>query len=374
MSIQPAAPSTNPVVNGETVTGQNGGQPAAAEPAAGTGTGDDGAPTIVTKAGGVESKALSDPPPKPGPFSRFFHTSTSGADDCGVTEEALRGFRARVRSNDNVTNEVAEELSAALRQAERIRALNLYIPGAADQLGFIVECLLAPKPLLILARDERLNLQVQIYRHAGWISRALAAISSGSQAGLVLTALGISFVLWTLVMALLQFVNLASHPGATATGAAATHAPLGGFLPANIFFMDARALGIITFAALIGGIVSIATRLNDFSRVRDLDPFAMFWTAMLKPLIGVVLAVFILATLEGRVITFGFLGTDLLDALSGTTTAGNVESKATQALYIFWMLGFLAGFSERFAWDFVDRSEGVASGSPGGQAGGAKQQ
>jgi hypothetical protein len=33
-------------------------------------------------------------------------------------------------------------------------------------------------------------------------------------------------------------------------------------------------------------------------------------------------------------------------------------------LYVLWVLGFLAGFSERFAWDFVDRAQGVASAAP----------
>jgi hypothetical protein len=347
MSIQPAASSTNPAVNAETVAVSNE-QPAATGLRTGDGTGNQGAPKIVAKAAAAETKTASGRSPRPGTFRRFFRTSTLGADDCGVTAEALRRFRERVRSKDDVTNEVAEELSAALRQAERIRAHDLYIPGAADQLTFIVECLLAAKPLLILARDERLNLQVEIYRRAGRIIRLLATISSGSQVGLVLTALGISFVLWTLIMAVVAFL------------AHLTQGSNGKVIPANIFFMDPRALAIITFAALIGGIVSIATRLNDFSRVRDLDPFAMFWTAMLKPLIGVVLAVFILATLEGRIITFSFLGPDLLDAIS----AGEVGNNATQALYIFWMLGFLAGFSERFAWDFVDRTEGAASGNP----------
>lgn len=283
-------------------------------------------------------------------FARFFQrrpTTNLGADDC-LTYEQLKELRRRVRSNNNATDEVAEELSAALRQAEQIRSQDLYIAGVYDQLSFIVDCLLAEKPQLILARDGRLSLQLEIYRRAGWISRTLATISSGSPVGLVLSALIIAFVLWSVFMGALQFI---SH-----------NTFIKRAIPTDLFFMDGRALAIITSAALIGGIVSIATRLNEFSRVRDLDPFAMFWTAMLKPLIGVVLAVFILATLEGNILSFGFLPPASLAALPQDPLTG----PAFQALYILWVLGFLAGFSERFAWDFVGRAQGVASGSPGG--------
>jgi hypothetical protein len=276
-------------------------------------------------------------------FYRTGRTSTSGADDC-LTYEQLKALRECVRSHDDVTDEVAEELAAALRQAERIRSQDLYIPGVYDQLKFIVDCLLAPKPQLILARDARLNLQVEIYRQAGPISRTLAAISSGSSVGLVLSALVIAFFLWTMIMFALLFVSSRKY------------------IPTGVFFMDARAFAIITSAALIGGIVSIATRLNEFSRVRDLDPFAMFWTAMLKPLIGVVLSVFILATLEGNILSFGFLPWASFSALSKTPDS----EEAIKALYILWVFGFLAGFSERFAWDFVGRAQSAASGNPGG--------
>jgi hypothetical protein len=129
----------------------------------------------------------------------------------------------------------------------------------------------------------------------------------------------------------------------------------------DIFFMDGRAITVIVSAAFIGGVVSIATRLREFSRVRDLDPFAMFWTALLKPLIGVVLAMFILATLAGGVISFGFLDSDPFGL-----TKPAPQPVAPKTLYVLWVLGFLAGFSERFAWDFVDRAQGVAAGGLGG--------
>ncbi len=270
-----------------------------------------------------------------------------------MTYDQLRQLRERVRSKDDVTDEVAEELSAALQQAERIRVRNIYVAGAYDQLTFIVDCLLAAKTQLVLARDERLNLQIQIYSQARGIFKLLAKISSGNPVGLVLSALGFASVFWTLIMGVLFLISHEVRKGNLTFE--------GGKNISDIFFMDGTALTIITSAALLGGIVSIATRVNEFSRARDLDPFAIFWTAMLKPLIGVVLAIFILATLEGNVLNLGILKQNWQDGLSKRP----MTNDAMQTLYILWMLGFLAGFSERFAWDFVGRAQGVASGTPG---------
>jgi hypothetical protein len=35
---------------------------------------------------------------------------------------------------------------------------------------------------------------------------------------------------------------------------------------------------------------------------------------------------------------------------------------AFETIHVLWVIGFLAGFSERFAWDFVDRAQGRAAG------------
>jgi len=159
--------------------------------------------------------------------------------------------------------------------------------------------------------------------------------------------------------------------------------------------MDAKPLQVIVTAAFVGGVVSIATRMREFTRIRDLDPFAMFWTAMLKPLIGATLSVFLFATLAGGVISFGFLPEDPFALKAAENATGVVKAAenaigaekppenaigdqqaldatdthhtiAEKTLYVLWVLGFLAGFSERFAWDFVDRTQGVASGGLGG--------
>jgi hypothetical protein len=128
--------------------------------------------------------------------------------------------------------------------------------------------------------------------------------------------------------------------------------------------MESKPLLVIVTAAFIGGVVSIATRLHEFTRIRDLDPFSMFWTATLKPLIGVILSVFLFATLAGGVISFGFLDPNPFGL--GQPDVPNARHViADKTLYVLWVLGFLAGFSERFAWDFVDRTQGVAAGGLG---------
>ncbi len=262
-----------------------------------------------------------------------------------VSDAQMQEFHALALAA-KATDEVAQELSAALGMAHQIRARGCGIDLAYPRLKFIFDCLLAEPAKLILARDERLRLQMDLYQHAGWLSRILARISSGSSAALVLAALVASLLVWG-VISLAVYALLM----------------LDGFnLPRLIFFMDGKALIVITSAAFLGGVVSIATRLREFSKVTDLDPWAMFWTAMLKPLVGVVLSLFILVTLAGGVVSFGFLdGAGNPMALVDGKAA--VEPAVTdKVLYVLWMLGFLAGFSERFAWDFVDRASGVAEG------------
>ncbi len=269
-------------------------------------------------------------------------TTAQGADDC-LTAAQMEELRSLVRGKE-LKDDVAEEVSATLALAQSIRSRDIYIEGAHDRLKFILDSLLAPKPQLILASDGRLRLQIEVYARSGITSRALAYISAGSPTALVLAALLTSLVLWTCVVLIVRTLVDANSRIAT-----------------DIFFMDGRAITVIVSAAFIGGVVSIATRLREFSRVRDLDPFAMFWTALLKPLIGVVLAMFILATLAGGVISFGFLESDPFGL-----TKPPPQAVAPKTLYVLWVLGFLAGFSERFAWDFVDRAQGVAAGGLGG--------
>ena len=212
------------------------------------------------------------------------------------------------------------------------------IDDAAARLGFIFDCLLATPPKLALAQDERLRLQVENHRHAGWLTGTLAWVSAGSPVALVLLALGLSLVIWVVAFAVLGLMAQVDQESALRA-------------------VDMTALATVSYAAVVGGILSIATRLKEFSRVRDLDPFAMFWTALLKPLIGVLLTIFVLAALVGGVVSLGaLLGDNAFDGY------GTPEGLSPQTIHVLWVIGFLAGFSEHFAWDFIDRAQGPADG------------
>jgi hypothetical protein len=268
---------------------------------------------------------------------------TGGSTEPPLSKEQVQELRQMARDSKATEPEIADELSIALGLAHRIRSDGYQVDLAYERLKFIFECLTAENAKLTLARDERVRLQLDIYKHAGIVSRMLAHISSGSSAALVIAALATSMLVWAI---LVLVVRLLSDSG------------ISSIVP-DLFFMNGRVLTVVASGAFLGGIISIVSRLREFSRVTDLDPFAMFWTAMLKPLIGVVLAVFILATLAGGIISFGFLG----DFFSfGGDAGGNSPAKhlvSEKNLYILWTLAFLAGFSERFAWDFVDRAQGV---------------
>ena len=277
----------------------------------------------------------------------------SGVRPPALSDEQMEKLRARVRDGAATDPAILEELSTTLGVAHRIRCDGLKIDQAYARLWFTVDCLLDAVPRLVLARDERLRLQFDIYSQSGFISQLLARISANSSAAMVITALLMSVFIWTIVAIVIS--TLSHNKFST--------------LVAYVFFMNGKVLTVVASGAFIGGLTSIASRLREFSRVRDLDPLGMFLTAMFKPLIGVVLSTFILATLAGGVISFGFLGDFLGFDTNNTQGAFEISGKTQDAfqisdktLYILWMLAFLAGFSERFAWDFVDRAQGIAQG------------
>jgi len=110
------------------------------------------------------------------------------------------------------------------------------------------------------------------------------------------------------------------------------------------FIMPADLASPLAFAAFVGGLVSLLSRIEEFASLYIFDPFLVFLNSFLKPLIGTVLALTIFAILKSNVVQ-----------VSGLT----LELAQDGYRYVFWAFGFVAGFSERLAGDFIARAETV---------------
>jgi hypothetical protein len=88
-----------------------------------------------------------------------FRSPAMGANDC-LTAAQMEELRRQTCGKD-VTDAVAEELSATLGLAQSIRSRDIYIEGAYGRLKFILDCLLFAKPQLILCASDRSLCQVR---------------------------------------------------------------------------------------------------------------------------------------------------------------------------------------------------------------------
>jgi hypothetical protein len=121
--------------------------------------------------------------------------------------------------------------------------------------------------------------------------------------------------------------------------------PLGYFLFRRISAVK-EILGVnvsmligVALAGALGSIVSIMVRLQDFVSVNVKDPTVIFFTGFFKPIVGMSFAMFVFATINAGILPLAI----------------KVDTPA--AGYFFLALGFISGFSERFAQDVASRAE-----------------
>ncbi len=96
---------------------------------------------------------------------------------------------------------------------------------------------------------------------------------------------------------------------------------------------------IIVFSSFLGSVVSVVTRIGylDQSSYR---PLSIYMNVLFRPLISLAFALFIYAVLQTGLISF--LGLSLAGA---------------KGIATLWVVGFLAGYSERFSKDFISETE-----------------
>lgn len=93
---------------------------------------------------------------------------------------------------------------------------------------------------------------------------------------------------------------------------------------------------LLVHAAFIGSIGSILVRVRDYLTPNVIGPLGLYVSVLTKPFVAVAFALLVYTVLKAGLISF--LGVDL---------------GGPQGPYLAWLLGFLSGFSERFAKDFI---------------------
>jgi hypothetical protein len=190
--------------------------------------------------------------------------------------------------------------------------------------GAAIPALISSKPELVFARTLRIRAEMCLLRRNGWSTRHLISATDGSPTMIVGLGTLLAAAVGTVGRLLWLWLQSKGHG-------------------TSLFPLDATLAPQVVSAAYLGGLVSILTRLQSFSKLRDFDPMFLFLNAFAKPFVGAVFGLFAYAAVKSGLVP---LDPAVVDHAS---------------LYSLWAIGFLAGFSERFANDLVSRGEGFAA-------------
>lgn len=109
-------------------------------------------------------------------------------------------------------------------------------------------------------------------------------------------------------------------------------------IPEHFFGISSSLILLVAGSGAIGSIVSIMSRVGEFSDMETKNHIVYFLTGLFKPIIGTSFAIFIFCLIKA-----GIVPIDL----------GN----ETREVLVISAIAFLSGFSERFASDFTKKAE-----------------
>ena len=217
-----------------------------------------------------------------------------------------------------------ERREAGRSEQQHEHAKDSLVRRLVRKAGAAIPALISDKPELVFARTLRIRAEMQLLRRNGWSTRHLIALTDGSPTmivGLGVLGAAATGLLASLLSPLLQAYGVA----------------------ASVIPFDGAQAPVAVAAAYLGGLVSILCRLQSFSKLRDFDPMFLFLNALAKPFVGAVFGLFAYAAVKSGLVP---LDKAIVEAAT---------------LHHVWAIGFLAGFSERFANDLVSRGEGLAA-------------
>jgi hypothetical protein len=96
---------------------------------------------------------------------------------------------------------------------------------------------------------------------------------------------------------------------------------------------------VATIAGMLGGVVSLLLRLGEFETTRGRSQIFLVLTGATLPVVGGAFGAFIAALLCSKIINVGVAGT------------------GQSSVWLFGVIGFLSGFSERFSRGFIQFAE-----------------
>lgn len=197
------------------------------------------------------------------------------------------------------------------------------------------DLLAAEDPNLLIVRSLRFNLGTIEDNSAGGLAKIILKICGNTPLTSVIAALCTIFVLsFVVVIALSAGHSLINTHSANLKAEfplffAIKDVPIGDYL-------------LAIHAAFLGSIVSIIVRVRTFLNTTAFNPLLIYFSVLTKPVIAVTVAILAFSVMKAGLVSF--LGVDL----SGPSTP-----------YVAWAVGFLCGFSERVAQDFLTRTGGA---------------
>lgn len=261
---------------------------------------------------------------------------------------------------ETIREDIAHNMAAA-RSKEAQIALSRFAalidqlsPSDVDrvraQVGSVVPALAAEKPNIDFAERTIVNIGNTLLLAHGGTPRAFYRIINGSP---------ICSVYFALFCSLMSFIGL--------------------FLTFYILnsnglvsdFFTAREFILTVSFAFLGAMVSIAFRL-DTNEIERVGLVPLFLTNLMKPYIGAMFGIIVFCIIESKIIiipgvndhTYITVGEykKLGDDVKVWTYGGSVIPVVNYLFYfVSALLGFLSGFSERFATDLIDKSSRLLS-------------
>lgn len=189
------------------------------------------------------------------------------------------------------------------------------------------------EPNMDLIRSIRLNLEVAEVREAGGLTGLIVRLCGPGPASAMLAGLLTIFLALCILMVLITLGHMVvTGPHGFVADLADVRTLLDKLKLYDIY--------ILFFASFLGSIVSVVTRMAKLLTYTVQNPVEIYVAVLFRPLISLGFALFIYAVLKAGIISF--LGLQL---------------EGPRGMATVWVLGFLAGYSERFSKDFVAGAE-----------------